>query len=100
MARPVLSGMGRSRAITYTVQLVVSGKFHTPAEWRTRPRLNGVVPSHGKPTAENLTKYVSLHEESTRGDGCNKHLGEETVASAHIVHQPTGKVVASYVRAS
>lgn len=98
MVSPVLSSMGRSVAITYAVQLFVPGKFHTPSEWRPRARLHGVVPAHGKPTAENLAKYVAGYEESTRGDGCNKHLGELKVASARIVHQPTGAVVATYVR--
>jgi hypothetical protein len=90
--------MGRSIAVTYTVHLYVAGQFYTPSEWRVRSRNNG--PSYGKPTAANLANYVKTFEESTHGEGCNKHLGVQKVLRAEIIHQPTRTLVATYAATS
>ena len=89
--------MGRSIAIKYTVQVIVRGVQNTPSEWRTRSRLNGVVPAHGAPTAANLAAYVRKYEESTLPGGCNAHLGVTKVARAVIVNQQTRETIANYV---
>jgi len=89
-------GTGRSTAIKYTVQIVVPGTHNTASEWRPRSRLNGNVPGHGAPTAENLAKYVRGFEESTLAGGCNAHVGATKVASARIVNQETKQVLATY----
>lgn len=91
--------MGTSRAIKYTVQLNLSGSGGkaytcTPSEWRSRAR--GKTPGHGKPTAENLAKYIAAFEESTHGEGCNAHLGVQKVTTASILDQDTRTVVATY----
>jgi hypothetical protein len=33
---------------------------------------------------------------SPKGNGCNAHLGRQVVASAKVIHQATGEVVATY----
>lgn len=88
--------MGRSIAIKFTVQLFVPGVYQTPSEWRTRSRLDGRLPAHGKPTTANLAAYVRKFEDSTRSGGCNEHLGFQKVARAEIIDQELSKVVATY----
>lgn len=88
-------GMGRSRSIKYVVRLEFgTNTFNTPAEWRTRARNN--VPSHGKPNAANLAKYVHGFEASTQPGGVNAHLGVQKVTSARVIDQETRTVVAEY----
>jgi len=94
--------MGRSIAITYTVEMVTRNEAgqqfrHTPSEWRVRARY-GNLPGHGKPTLENLTTYVTAFEVSTRANGCNAHLGVQKVLSARIIDQRVRSVVATYMR--
>lgn len=90
--------MGRDRLITYTVEMVITGKSGTkactPAEWRTRAQ--GQFPGYGKPNAENLKTYIEKFEGSTKADGPNAHLGEQVVFSAFIKDQRTGQIMATY----
>lgn len=89
--------MGQSRMWTYSLKFrCVSGKHYTPNEWRVKShRLYG--PGFGKPTPENIDKWVSGFEQSMI-DGVNKHLGTDQVVYAEIVDQRTGEVVAKWKR--
>ena len=92
--------MGSSKPIAYTVELVIkdeSGSLRacTASEWRVRARY-GNLPGYGKPTLENLSKYVSGFEASTQPDGCNQHLGAQKVISAFIKDQRSSSIVATY----
>jgi hypothetical protein len=94
------TGMGRSVAIKYTLEMVTqdaAGKLFecTPSEWRSRARNH--VPGHGAPTEANLAKYVAGFQKSTQPGGANAHLGVQTVTRAKIVHQADRLVVAHYV---
>jgi hypothetical protein len=75
---------------------VTGGKTYTctPAEWRTRTR--GRFEGLGKPTTENLAKYVAAFEASTQDKGCNAHLGVQKVIQASILDQDTWVVVATF----
>lgn len=92
--------MGSSKPVTFTVELVIqdeSGSLRacTASEWRVRARY-GNLPGYGKPTLENLTKYVSGFEASTQPQGCNQHLGVQKVISAFIKDQRCSTIVATY----
>lgn len=81
--------MGRTITPTYRTEIKVAGPYAwTPAAWRCKEQ--------GRPTDAALAAYVAVLEASTREGGCNAHLGETTVRSARIIHQPTGDVVATY----
>jgi hypothetical protein len=73
------------------------GFYVTPMCWRVKQQ--GVIPGYGKPTNENLHAKVLGFEQSCEPGGPNAHLGTRKVASAKIVHQFTGEVVAIYKRA-
>lgn len=89
--------MGRSRTWTYSLKFrCVSGVMYTPNEWRVKSgRLTG--PGFGKPTTENIDKWVVAFEQSMI-DGPNKHLGIDQVIHAEIVDQRTGEIVAKWNR--
>lgn len=85
--------MGRSRVINTTIKITTSdGATSTACEWYTRGR-NG-RPADGKPTVENITRWVEAYEASLRAGGSNAHLGIHSVVTAVIKHH--GEVVCSW----
>ena len=83
--------MSKDYTPAYVVRMNAGGpnQVHTPSAWNCR--------QSGRPTKENLEKWVRGFEESTKPGGCNAHLGETVVWSAEIArNRPNGKVVASY----
>lgn len=91
--------MGRSRAWTYVLRIVESERISTPMEWRVGKRYS--VPGYGKPTVENLAKWVAAYEKSLLPGGVNQHLSYgankiDKVLSASITNQRTGEVVAEW----
>jgi len=87
--------MGSSRLIPYVLKLVTfkSSKglsFYTPQEWK--------IKYCGKPTTENIDKWVVGYEESCGPSGCNSHLGYDPVLSIEVTDQRKGIVVATWDR--
>lgn len=89
--------MSRSSTPTYRLEYSVPGFHITPMAWRVKK--HGLVPGNGMPTDENLRKEVLGFEKSCEPGGPNEHLGRTTVLKAKVIHQDTGKVVATYTRA-
>lgn len=88
--------MGRVVKVQYRLEIkCISGNRYTPSAWRVR----GQFGNHGdgKPTAENIDKWVTAFEQSMI-DGVNKHLGIDQVVEAKIVHQTSSETVASWIR--
>jgi hypothetical protein len=83
----------RNRAI-YRLEIECEGAVLTPAIWRVGS--HGDTPGHGRPTTENLARWVKTLE-ATR---CPvfKRLGLHRVIRARIVRQTSGKVVAEWRR--
>ena len=80
--------MGRSRTFKYVLNIsLVSGTRCTPMEWKR---------TDGKPTTQNIGKWVDAFEESCR-TGANKHLGIDPVVSAQITENP-GPTIAEWTR--
>jgi hypothetical protein len=86
--------MGTSRKCKLIVTFVTDKGYWTPAEWVSGKRFN--YPGYGKPTAENLAKYVAVSEAATHKGGCNERVGATTILKAEIVRQSTGEILASY----
>jgi hypothetical protein len=85
--------MGRSRVIPYTIKITTSdGAISTPSEWRLRS-VRG-CPADGKPTVENISRWVERYEASLRAGGTNAHLGIHSVVTAVVRHH--GDVVCSW----
>jgi hypothetical protein len=82
--------MGRITTPTYRLEITDhTGEFGmTPMAWRVR--------DGGKPTTENIDKWVTAFEASLLTH--NKHLGIFSIKSARIVRQSTGDVVAEWQR--
>lgn len=81
--------MGRSVKSKYAVRMTVAGFGITPACWNSQQA--------GRPTAENLRRYVAAFEASTEPGGCNAHLGVTKVLEADIrENEFMGAVVARY----
>lgn len=80
--------MGRTTTPTYRVHVHQHGYHLTPSGWDCR--------RDGRPSADALARYVRSLEASTEPGGCNSHLGLMKIATARIVHQGTGDVVARY----
>lgn len=88
--------MGRVTPVAYRVEIELAGGMaFTPAIWNVRSRTN--VHGNGKPTNDNLDKYVRDVEQSTI-DGPNKHLGRIQIVSARIIDQRINEVVAMWSR--
>ena len=83
--------MGRSRTPAYRLELAIDNGIATPSGWDV-----GGKYGKGKPTAENVTKYVKAFEASCAPGGCNEHLGRTTVLRAKLVRQSDNTVVATY----
>lgn len=85
--------MGRSVTPKYVLKIEtylsrIGRVSSTPCAWRKE---------YGRPTPENIDKYVTKFEESCKPGGCNAHLGIDPVISAEIRYNP-GAVVASWDR--
>jgi len=85
--------MGRSRTPKHVFQISTvlsrAGKLrHTPMEWKKE---------YGKPSTENIDKWVTVYEDSCKSGGCNSHLGYDPVLGVDIRFNP-GKVIASWER--
>jgi hypothetical protein len=87
--------MSRSRLIPVTVNFVTDNGYWTPSEWRTRSTRQGGY-SHGKPTLENLQKYVADAEAATQPGGVNAHLGPTKILKAWIIDQRSGEKLVEY----
>jgi hypothetical protein len=84
--------MGKSITPAYRIEMTERRTMLTPMSWRSE---------YGKPTAENLEKYVRKYIDSLKIGGTNQHvslsLGYIPVPdSARIVRQKTGEVVATW----
>jgi len=78
------------------------GKSYTP-KYRIELNNHGLADSfvwersYGKPTPENIEKWVSGYIRSHFKGGANDHIGKTpNVSSAQIVNQKTQKVVTSW----
>jgi hypothetical protein len=89
--------MGRSTTPRYVVAIRASssGKTYTRSTWQVRAG-NGRTRGDGKPSRENLTKWVRTLEASMRPGGVNAHLGADTIHAASVIDQTTGETVAMY----
>jgi len=72
--------MGTSRKCALIVKFTVSKGYWTPSEWVTRTKFS--YPGFGKPTGENLTKYIKACEASTLKGGSNEQIGPTTILKA------------------
>lgn len=91
-----------SPLVTFVVNYKTSvPSFNSGSPWRAR-KTAGVPTCHGKPSTENLAKYVEKVEASTLPGGCNDHLAKDNpfvITEAWIVDQRTKEVVARWYRA-
>jgi hypothetical protein len=62
----------------------------TPMEWKFK--------RDGRPTTENITKWVKAMEASCLPGGCNAHLGIHPFLTAQIVRTSDKQVLASWNR--
>ena len=89
--------MGSSRFVTYVITIkMVSGAFHTPAEWKIRSRYG--CKGYGNPTVANIDKWVTAFEKSMRQGGYNYPIGIDQVIEAKIVHQSTDTILTVWKR--
>jgi hypothetical protein len=98
--------MSTSRTVALTIHFdVVSADSArrvswTPQEWRTKARTG--VTAHGRPTVENIARFVTAMEASLAPGGCNAHIsgrmGVDTIVKAWIVDQSTGETVATWFK--
>ncbi len=86
--------MGYSTTPTYRVEMSTPGYFISAAPWRVKGY--GRIRGSGKPTTENLERYIREFELSTQGEGVNKHLGATKITRARIIRQADGEVMATY----
>lgn len=92
LARKV-EAMGRSTRPKYRVEVnqyqVFPMSVMTPAAWD--------VKYGGRPTPENVKKYVELYNASLEPDGANSHLGPQgAIYGAKVIDQDTGETVAEW----
>lgn len=85
--------MGQVRYIPWTVEALAKGAVFTVGKWRTKKE--GVVPADGKPTIENLKKWVDRLNESFLPGRGNEHIKNVKVYGAIVRHN--GEVVSTYV---
>lgn len=78
----------------YRLEVECEGAVLTPAIWRVSK--HGDTVGHGRPTAENLDRWVRAAEAAR--SPVHKRLGLHRVVRARIVHQRSGKVVAEWWR--
>lgn len=86
--------MGKSRTPALIVEFQTSGGTLTNHEWRIGKR--GQLVGYGKPTEENLRKYVLHLLTSMAPGGCNDHIPKIAILGAKIRrNEPFGGVVAA-----
>jgi hypothetical protein len=90
--------MGRSTTPTYRLEITGhTGNFTiTNSAWHVQSRYG--IPGDGRPSTDNLDRYVTAFEKSLRTGGSNAHLGIFLITSCRIIRQSTGKVVAEWKR--
>ncbi len=85
--------MGRSRTPKYVVELVTPGFYTSPSEWRVKDGCQ--TKGSGKPTDENLKKFVEQFVASMQPGGVNAHLQEQgkpyVVTHAFIYHNTSDR---------
>lgn len=87
--------MGKSRTPKYTVELYYANKrtrLAFPMEWRIAKR--GQAPGYGRPTPENLARYVAAYNETAKPGGYNESGGP--AIAAQICLNGTRQPVARY----
>lgn len=87
--------MSKDRLITFIIRTSRGHKFL--GEWRTRKSFQG-IPSYGKPTSENLSKWRDGMNESLLPGGTNSHIGINgwIQQQIEIYNQKTGQIVCTY----
>lgn len=85
----------RDTTPTYVVRIFDGRYGYTPSAWRVTSKTQ--VRADGRPTADNLKRYVESFEASTRPGGANAHLGETKILRATITRNfPGAQPVATY----
>ena len=93
--------MGRSTTPKYAIVTDCRGMVASRSAWNVKPPV-GCAKGHGKPTAENLEKYVGAFIDSLRPGGPNRHLftafGTKVIPNAVriIRNDGSGLVVAEW----
>jgi len=84
--------MGRSRMMTFVLhtRATMPDTRTTPCEWK--------VKQSGKPTQDNITKWVKDFEDSLRPNGINDHLGIFSITQAWVVDQRNNEIVCRWKR--
>lgn len=80
--------MGRSYTPKYRIEIrLASPKWAAPPEaWRTQ---------YGRANAENLARFIQVHNASIAPGGANAHLGaEHRITGARLVRQADDRVLA------
>lgn len=77
--------MGRSRTPKYAV--VIPGV--TPMAWWIKPQPGGIA-GNGKPTAENLARFVAQYIRSLEPGGVNYHVSQSL---GHVPYPDYAKIV-------
>jgi hypothetical protein len=86
-----VTAMGRSIRFRFSVAMKTVQGFNTPAGWQTKQA--------GRPTAANLSAYVSLYNDSLKPGGCNAHLGAGAQCVAATLRDHDKNVVVAEWRA-
>jgi hypothetical protein len=79
----------------YIVKIADGRYAYSPIAWIASKRAATQIRVDGKPTVENLRRWVASFEAATQPGGCNAHLGATKLTSARIVNNFTGELVAS-----
>ena len=87
--------MGRSKTPPYRLEM--SGS--SVQAWRVKDQYG--IPGNGKPTRENLIKYLRGFVASLKAGGVNEHISKElgyvpTPSWAKIIRQSDGQVMAEW----
>ncbi len=85
--------MGRSTTPKYVVELVTPGFYTSPSGWQVRDGCQ--TKGSGKPTNENLKKFVEQFIASMQPGGVNAHLQRQAepyvVTAAYIYHNTSDR---------
>jgi hypothetical protein len=93
--------MGRSTTPKYALVVDCTGVHCTRMAWHVKPPV-GCSVGYGKPTAENLAKYIETFRKSLHPGGANEHLmkayGSKALPNAAriILNDGSGTVVAEW----
>jgi len=85
----------RDTTPTYIVKIIDGRYGYEPFAWLTTSKTQ--IRADGKPTADNLKRWVESFEAATKPGGVNAHLGETKIRRAAILHNMTRQPVAEYV---